>query len=214
MMDAAIFQYASQFRRKQLEGIMTDCARVYALVMSNGTILKNNENEIRDKLAEYLEDDDYKANCTLTVKNFQVDHEVPEGPHGRADIRFLPVNPYEGQKAYFIFECKRLDGSHHLNNEYVEHGIKRFKTTDKYSTLLGVNGMLGFLVKPLDVVATCRDINTHLTIDEQLIAVTGNVIPGCYDFESSLNAPSGMITLLHLWMDFSSSMKLVEPYAE
>ena len=36
MMDAAIFQYGPLFRRKQLEGIMTDCARLYELVVSNG----------------------------------------------------------------------------------------------------------------------------------------------------------------------------------
>lgn len=206
-MDAANFQYGSQFRRCQLEGILTDCARVYEVIMSSGVTLNNKENEIRDILTDYFEDDDYKADCTTMVKNFQVDHEVPEGLHGRVDIRFLPVNPYEGQKAYFIIECKRLDGCSHLNKEYVEHGIKRFKTTDKYSTPLGVNGMMGFLVKPLDVPVTCGDINTHLPVDEQLTAINNNAFPGCYDFESSLNAPSGMITLLHLWVDISSNMK-------
>ena len=203
MMDAAIFQYGPLFRRKQLEGIMTDCARLYELVVSNGKKLANNENEIRNRLAEYLEDDGYKANCTSVVKNFQVDHEVPEGPHGRVDFRFHQAIPYQGQKVYYIIECKRLDGSSHLNKEYVEHGIGRFKTTDKYSTPLGINGMMGFLVKSLDVAATCGDINTHLSVEEQLKTIIPNTTSGCYDFESDLNAPFGKITLLHLWMDFS-----------
>lgn len=204
MMDAAIFQYGPLFRRKQLEGIMTDCARLYELVVSNGKKLANNENEIRDRLAEYLEDDDYKANCTTAVKNFQVDHEVPEGQHGRVDFRFHQAIPYQGQKVYYIIECKRLDGSNRLNKEYVEHGIYRFKTTDKYSTPLSINGMMGFLVKPLDVADTRGDINNHLSVDEQLKTVTLNTTSGCYDFESNLIAPSGKITLIHLWMDFSN----------
>ena len=204
MIDAANFQYGTQFRRKQLEGILTDCARVYELVVSNGFCLKNNENEIRNKLAELLEDDDFKTYRTSMVKNFQVDHEVPEGQHGRVDIRFLPVNPYQGQKVYYIIECKRLDGSNHLNKEYIEHGIKRFKTSGKYSTRLGFNGMMGFLVKPLDVALTCGNINTNMAADEQLKAVAFITTPGCYAFESSLNTPLERITLLHLWMDFSS----------
>lgn len=207
MIDAAIFQYGPHFRRKQLEGIMADCARVYELVVANGKRLKNNENAIRDRLAEYLEEDNYKANCTSMVKNFQVDHEVPEGAHGRVDFRFQPVNPYEGQKVYYIIECKRLDGSSHLNKEYVEHGMKRFKNHDKYSSWLGINGMMGFLVKPLDVAVTCGNINTYLTADEQLQGVNCSTSAGCCEFESSLSTISGMITLLHLWMDFSSSME-------
>lgn len=211
MIDAAVFQYGNLFRRKQLEGIMADCTRVYGLVVSKSVLLKNNENAIRDRLAEYLEDDDYKSNCTSTVKNFQVDHEVPEGSHGRVDFRFHQVNPYEGQKVYYIIECKRLDGSSRLNKEYVEHGIKRFKSLDKYSTRLGVNGMMGFLVKPIDVADTCANINTHLAVDEKLTAVAHNATYGCFDFESNHNTPSGTITLLHLWMDFSSNLGALEP---
>lgn len=206
MIDTANFQYGSQFRKRQLEGILTDCARVYELVVSNGSSLHNNENEIRDKLAEYLEDDDYKTNCTSMVKNFQVDPEVPEGSHGRVDLRFLPVNPYEGQKVYYIIECKRLDGSNHLNKEYVEHGMKRFKSPDKYSTRLGFNGMMGFLVNQLDVALTCGSINTSLAAEEQLNAVAFST-SGCYAFESSLNTTLERVTLLHLWMDFSSVME-------
>ena len=185
---------------------MTDCTRVYEKIVTSGIKLKNNENEIRNKMAEYLEDDSYKAE-TLTVKNFQVDHEVPEGPHGRVDIRFLPVNPYEGQKVYFIIECKRLDECSYLNKEYVEHGINRFKTPDKYSTPLGVNGMMGFLVKPLDVAITCDNINTHLVVDEHLVPVASVCPSGCTEFESKHSSISGAITLLHLWLDFSSSVE-------
>lgn len=78
---------------------------------------------------------------------------------------------------------------------------------DQYSTRLGFNSMIGFIVKPLDVDATCGDINTHLVADEQLMAVARTTTSGCFDFESSINTQSGSITLLHLWMDFSSMLE-------
>ena len=207
MMDSAIFRHKAQFRRKQLEGILTDCIHVYKEVLSSGVCLNNNENGIRDELVNYLEKDDYKLAQTITVKNFHVDHEVQEGPNGRVDIRFLQVNPYEGQHTYFIIECKRLDGGNHLCKEYVEHGIKRFETTDKYSTYLGINAMMGFLVKELDVPTTCVKINSHLTASEQLICLSSVSVSGCYEFESNHTSNLEAFTLLHLWVDFTSCVR-------
>ena len=206
-MDAAIFQYGPLFRRAQLEGILSDCSMVYQKILSSGMTLNNRENEIRDRLADYLEDDSYKMSHTSIVRNFQVDHEIQEGAHGRIDFRFHQVNPYEGQRVYFIIECKRLDGSCHLNKEYVEQGINRFKTPGKYSSNLGVNGMMGFLVKPVDVNVTCRDINTLLAGNECLVPVSLASVNGCYEYESSHPVTSGTVMLLHLWMDFSSCVK-------
>ena len=47
---------------------------VYQKVLSSGMTLNNRENEIRDRLADYLEDDSYKMSHTSIVRNFQVDH--------------------------------------------------------------------------------------------------------------------------------------------
>ena len=207
MIDAAIFQYGSPFRRTQLEGILSDCSLVYQKILSSGIVLNNKENEIRDKLAEYLEDDDYKMSHTAIVRSFQVDHEVPEGTNGRVDFRFLKSNPYLGQKVYYIIECKRLDGGHHLNKEYVENGINRFKTPGKYSSHLGVNGMMGFLVRQVDVNDTCWNINTLLADNECLVPASLKCADGCCGFESKHSVTSGSVTLLHLWMDFSSCVK-------
>lgn len=207
MMDAAIFQYGPHFCRIQLEGILSDCSLVFQKILSSGVALNNNENEIRDRMAVFLEDDTYKMNQTAIVKNFQVDHEVPEGTCGRVDFRFLPSNPYLGQKVYFIIECKRLDGGHHLNKEYVKNGIDRFKIPGKYSSHLGVNGMMGFIVKQVDVNVTCQDINSLLADDECLKPVLQARLNGCYEYESVHPITSGTVTLLHLWMDFSFCIK-------
>ena len=205
-MDASIFQYGSEFRRSQLQGILSDCILVYSNIISSGRELENNENKIRDEIADYLSDDYYKDNYTSTVKYFQVDTEVREKKDGRTDIRFLQVLPYKGQKVYFTIECKRLDGNAFLSREYVSNGIKRFTKAKKYDTPLGYNAMMGFIVRTLSVDDTCNTINTNLPVDEYLEKMQEEVANGCYKFESK-HILDGTITLLHLWLDFSSCMK-------
>lgn len=207
MMDATIFQRKVQFRRSQLEGIMNDCLNTHQLILSSGVMLNNHENEIRDELTRYLSNDDYKTTCTSTVRNFHVDTEIREGEHGRTDIRFLKVIPYENQNTYYTIECKRLDGSTHLNNEYIEHGIRRFTTPGKYETPLGFNAMMGFLVRKLDVPETCSGINEQLPAEEQLLMTSSKRDKGCYGFESKHNAIAKTIVLFHLWLDFSANIK-------
>lgn len=201
-MDAALFQYTPEFRKSQLEGILTDCVLVYSKVSSSKKELENNENKIRDAIEEYLADDNYKEHYTSTVKFFQVDTEVREGENGRTDIRFLQVIPYQGQKVYFTIECKRLDGKAFLSKEYVIHGIERFKDEKKYATPLGCNAMMGFIVRTLNVDETCNAINTHLTAQEYLAKMHEELPNGCYKFESK-HLLEGTITLLHLWLDFT-----------
>lgn len=206
IMDASLFQYGATFRRNQLDGILADCENVYERMISTGMHLNNNENKIRDELVRYLMDDDYKITNTATVKNFQVDKEVQEVEHGRVDIRFLQVNPYKGQRVFFTIECKRLDGGTFLNKEYVENGVRRYTKPDKYSTPLGFNGMIGFLVKKQDVNATVATINGYLEASEQLKHLCSDTRVGCYKFES-MHVCRAAITLLHLWMDFSSCIE-------
>lgn len=205
-MDASVFQYGSEFRKSQLEGILTDCILVYSNITTSGKELENNENKIRDAIAEYLSDDDYKDNYTSTVRNFQVDTEVREGLNGRTDIRFLQTRPYLSQKIYFTIECKRLDGKAFLSNEYVSNGIKRFTKARKYDTPLGYNAMMGFIVRTLNVDDTCSAINANLAVDEYLSKMQEELAKGCYKFESK-HILDGTITLLHLWLDFTSCMK-------
>lgn len=205
-MDASVFQYGSEFRKSQLQGILTDCILVYTNIASSGEKLENNENKIRDVITDYLSDDDYKENYTSTVKFFQVDTEVREKKNGRTDIRFLQVLPYESQKVYFTIECKRLDGNAFLSSEYVTNGIKRFSKTKKYDTPLGFNAMMGFIVRTQNVDDTCNAINSNLSVDEYLVKMQEEVAKGCYKFESK-HIFDGTITLLHLWLDFSSCMK-------
>ena len=57
---------------------------------------------------------------------------------------------FEKDDAYYITECKRVDGSSDLNKKYVKEGVARF-VTEKYSSYYGRNIMLGFVVKKIDI---------------------------------------------------------------
>lgn len=201
-MDSIAFQYGQEYRRGQLNGILTDCVLVYKRIKDSRTDLNNNENDIRDEVTKYLEDDSYKEQYTSTVKFFHVDTEVREGKNGRIDIRFLQVSPYKDSKTYFTIECKRLDGKAYLSKEYVIHGIERFTKNRKYATPQGCNAMMGFIVRTLNVDETCNAINTHLTAQEYLAKMHEELPSGCYKFESK-HLLEGTITLLHLWLDFT-----------
>lgn len=204
-MNAAEFRYRQQYRKAQLSGLLCDCINVYKFIISRGIMLPNNENLIRDEFAKYIQDDEYKNENTSSIKNFHVDTEVREGVYGRTDIRFLPINPYEGQKAYFTIECKRLDGSIYLNKEYVLNGINRFKDPHKYSTHLGYNAMIGFLVRKVDVEHVTQGVNRHLNSDEYLSALSLDFAKGCYTFESNHRAQKEIV-LFHLWLDLSNTV--------
>ncbi len=207
MMDAGIFQYKTLFRRKQLEGILTDCIAVYKIMLAEGKQLNNKENDIRDELTKYFQDDLFIENHTTAVKYFHVDTEIREGEHGRIDIRFLKVKPYETPSTYFTIECKRLDGGMSLNKKYVKEGIFRFTTLAKYKTTLGYNAMMGFMVKRFDIVGACDSINGQLADGEQLSTVISNETEGYHKFESSHQNNIGTFTLFHLWLDFSACIK-------
>ena len=122
--------------------------------------LPNDENKIRSiMLEEYMKK--YKGAYGMSDYRFEL--EVPEnytgkGKHiGRVDIRILLKNDFEKEDAYYIIECKRIDGTSDLNKKYIEEGVARF-VTQKYSSYYGRNIMLGFVVKKIDVPANVKSI--------------------------------------------------------
>ncbi len=158
--------------------------------MLNDKILvpHNDENTIRDFLVR-----DYLNNNTLRHSmdqlNFLFDPEVPEND-GRSDIKVQTLNTLIDTRAYYIIECKRLDGYSTLNKEYITNGINRF-ITRKYSSYYKVNGMIGFIVKAIDV-----DKNLN-KIDETFIPIKRDKLYISKHKE---------LDLYHLMLDFSSNL--------
>jgi len=100
-------------------------------MLEDNVSLSNDENTIRDVLLiNYLRDNSIRKKINLT--NYLFDREVPEDRSvGRTDIKIQTQNTFEDTSAYYIIECKRLDGTNTtgttgLNAKYIENGIYRF----------------------------------------------------------------------------------------
>ena len=146
-LSASIYRFSTPFANYELECILQECVGVYNQILSENKMFPNNEEEIRDGFIAYLKDADYK-HAHEPLDRYQFDKEVADGS-GRLDIRILPVSPYQGDKAFYSIECKRLDnrnvtGVSGLNAEYVKNGICRY-VSNYYSSHYDSNAMFGFV---------------------------------------------------------------------
>lgn len=174
--------------------------------------LPNNENQIRSiMLEEYLK----KLKDFYSMSDYRFELEVPEnyvgnGQHiGRVDIRILLKSDFEKEDAYYIVECKRIDGTSNLNKKYVEEGIARF-ITQKYSSYYGRNIMLGFVVKKINIVSNTKLIEQiqNLDLNKQ---IHGNFEfidsdDVTYNYKCMYQIQSEEIELRHIFSDYSSIM--------
>ncbi len=157
----------------------------------------NNENKIRDVLLlEYLQNKTIRNNiCNIYGFRFFKEIDVNDG---RVDIQIISLNDFEEDEAFYVIECKRLDGSSKLNKAYIEHGINRFITKYKsenheyyYPSRYGINGMIGFII-------------TNINIDNnmQKIGSFFNTI----EIHKLYNSNHKNCELFHLMMDFSNNI--------
>ena len=164
-LNASGYKYSSTYRSVEFEHILSGIIACYSTMQSEKVSVINDENIIRDKiLYDYLKKEHYKRQFELT--GYLFDPELPENK-GRIDIRVMPINPFINDDAYYIFECKRLDttnqkGTSGLNGEYISEGICRF-VTSKYSSYYNTNGMIGFVVQPMDIHKNTDCINSLLS---------------------------------------------------
>ncbi|SDB25467.1 hypothetical protein [Eubacterium oxidoreducens] len=172
--------------------------------------LPNDENKIRSiMLEEYMN----KYKDVHGMSGYKFEPEVPEnyvggGQHiGRVDIRILLKSDFEKDDAYYIVECKRIDGSSDLNKKYVKEGVARF-VTEKYSSYYGRNIMLAFVVKKIDISANAKliegiqnaDSNEHMYGDFELVN-SGRVTE---NYKCLYQIQSGKVELRHIFSDYSS----------
>lgn len=172
--------------------------------------LPNDENKIRSiMLEEYLK----PQKDSYSMSDYRFELEVPEnyvgnGQHiGRVDIRILLKSDFEKEDAYYIIECKRIDGTSNLNKKYVKEGVARF-ITEKYSSYYGRNIMLGFVVKKIDISANAQlieesqnaDLDQHMHGNFQL--VKSDKLTESY--KCMYQIQSGELELRHIFSDYSS----------
>lgn len=204
--------YCANFE-KIITYILDICALIVKDYEERQLKLPNDENKIRSiMLEEYMN----KQKAAHGMSGYKFELEVPEnyagsGQHiGRVDIRILLKSDFEKDDAYYIIECKRIDGSSDLNKKYVKEGVARF-VTEKYSSYYGRNIMLGFVVKKIDISSNVK------LIEEIQNADLSQQMHGNFEFIESKDVTesykcmyqiqSGEIELCHIFSDYSSIME-------
>lgn len=174
--------------------------------------MPNDENKIRSiMLEEYMK----KQKNVYGMSDYRFDLEIPEnyvgdGKHiGRVDIRILLKNDFEKEDAYYVIECKRLDGTADLNKKYVKKGIARV-ITQKYSSYYGKNIMLGFVVKKIDISANAKLIEKiqNTESDKHMHGNFEFIDSNCVaeSYRCIYQIQSGEVELCHIFSDYSSIM--------
>ena len=216
-LNASRFDYDGIFYNAEFEDILSKIITCYNLMLSNNITLSNDENQIRDVLyLNYLNCDTIRNSVGLL--SYYFDRETQEDKTaGRTDIRILTANSFIETAAYYIIECKRLDatnphGSTGLNAKYIKNGICRF-TSKIYSTYYKSNGMIGFVVEPMDIYINITYINNLLkkafpkanTIQE----LTYREIKPDFEFSycSFHNSGKDKVLLYHLMFNYSKNIK-------
>jgi len=143
------------YSKTEFEKLLDGIYRCYkGILFDNIKLPENDENKIRDVLLQYLNNNLLRVKYGLL--DFLFDPEVPVN-NGRSDIKVQTQNTFQNTQAYYILECKRLNGYAHLNKEYKKNGIDRF-LIGKYPVHpeYKINGMIGFIIKEIDI-----DKNIH-----------------------------------------------------
>jgi len=173
--------------------------------------LPNNENQIRTIiLEEYLDNDEIRRKHGMSEYSFSpetMENYDGNGNYiGRADIRIKLKTDFEKREAYYIVECKRLDGKMSLNKKYVGEGVSRF-ITKKYSSYYGKNIMLGFVIKQIDI------SNNAVLIERYQNTDNSENMYGSFDlvakrsksevYKCQYKIEKGDLELRHIFIDYS-----------
>lgn len=217
-LDPSVFRELAGFRDEEFQDVLTKVVDCYRLMLSNNVRVANHENEIRDELLiNYLKNNKIRNQLQLTKYLF--DREVPEDTtNGRTDIKVQTINTFTNTSAYYIIECKRLDGKNlkgetGLNAEYIGNGIMRF-VSGQYPTNKYLNGMIGFVVEQMDISANITNIN-HLLKEKFSESNTETVLTSLsfikdfqYQYYSLHKCKDNKkIKLYHLMLDFSANVE-------
>ena len=204
--------YRSRLRKTCLEKVIAYIQEMCCLLStdkeSKGEFVPNDENLIRNILLEEYINHGQRMKNFLFLPEIYTNYTGHGHYKGRTDIYVKFETDFQEKEAYFIAECKRLDGLTTLNKKYVKEGIRRFVANPpKYSSFYGTSMMIGFIVKPIDMQANAKRIEV---IQNQATDQTmhGNWIykdkTGKTErFECVYRNRKPPITLQHLFADFS-----------
>lgn len=196
-LDATPFSSAENEYELEFKNLILNIYSCYEYMLSDGIKVPSNcENTIRDVLLKYLKDTKIRNEYCI-IEGYRFDKEVDEG-EGRVDIKIIGINDFENHDAYYVIECKRLDGTSSLNKAYNTHGIERLTTSYKsskckpyYSSYYGVNGMIGFIIRAINIDVNIENIGDFFNMIEK---------------DKLYDSRHKNLTLYHLMMDFSRNI--------
>ena len=218
-------RYVDSFYTKKIIAYLVECSQqMHSDCAKTGDFLPNDEDQITDKLIEHY----------LWTTNPSVLEELRFSPQpyvhyglreksgknsflGRSDIQVIRADHFGKPKAFFLVECKRIDGTSTLNKLYVSDGVYRFfePQTDgepKYPSYYKRNFMFGYVVKAIDVLQNVDEIEKfQKTLLEGVVA--GNMLlienngSEHYVCECHYTASEEPLDLTHLFFDFSTVMR-------
>jgi len=219
-LNASIFQYHGETYELEFENILNGITTCYHMMVSDEVAVpNNNEEEIRDILYNgYLKNNTVRNSIGLNYNIVCEPAEYVDGKlSGYVDILIFSRNSLTDTTAYFIIECKRLDnkyvkGISGLNAKYIGNGIIRF-VDGQYPSNKGLNGMIGFVVEPMDIAGNILHINDLLAQNfrdaRTEVFLTNTTFIRNFDYQyysihKDLN--SKKIKLYHLMFDFSGNL--------
>lgn len=216
-LNASDYDHNGIFYNAEFEDLLSKIIICYNLMITDKIIFANDENTIRDVLyLNYLNNNTIRK--SIGLQEYYFDRETLEDRTvGRIDIRILTANSFIETAAYYILECKRLDGTNPngltgLNARYIENGVYRF-TSKTYSAYYKTNGMIGFIVQPINISQNIASINQLLKTTFTQANTTKELEPRnlISDFDHSYcsthNIDGNDIVLYHLMLDYSNNIQ-------
>jgi len=180
--------------------------------MNDNNPLKNHEDKITNRLtAKYLNIGD---NFFRYVPQLQEHYDEETDSYiGRIDINVISADYFKGNaEAYYIIECKRIDGTTPLNKKYITQGVERFFSPapqPKYSSYYRQNIMFGYVVQTVVIPNNADEIDRlqgillkGATASEFILKQSD--APQCYVYKCEyVSANIGQVELSHLFFDFA-----------
>ncbi|MCP4220956.1 MAG: hypothetical protein GY765_40380 [bacterium] len=197
-----------KYYEKRFPEILAFIISAYRQMSADKEPLENHEVSITEILVESYLNKKEKRDA-LGIDDVVFNREPAENS-GFVDIKVQTLYSLRNPEAYYIFECKRLDGKAKLNRKYIREGIMRF-TAGKYSSYFGVNGLIAYEVNKLDTSVNVQKINSMLLLDYPNVSLAGGMQPVepvadfkfCYRSLHHLDS-STRLRLFHLMLDVSS----------
>lgn len=219
MIDADNFKKAGFYYVKQFELILGKIVHCYGLMLKTYSSIENNENLIRNRLhKDFLDNNDIRKDLCLFP--FLFDIEQPEidsnyAEKGRTDIKvYNAIKRLMNTNAYYVIECKRLDGSKSYNRKYIEEGIRRF-VIKKYPSYYSINGMIGFIVASIETDKNIKKINELVDNEYPDIKMETPLTKMKFikDFDFSyisihFTVDGNKLKLYHVMLDFSKLIRI------